>query len=135
MLVHFKVLLQPFHKAGMKARYEFDIAVNSTNPENITSSGDNFQHLVVPIWVETDLILQGSSHPAMVHYNTSLYNENKEITQESEIGPQVVHVYSIRNKGPSDIMKAEVHFLWPTSTLSREYPCNILTVSLQRKVW
>ncbi|XP_054288961.1 integrin alpha-PS2 isoform X2 [Macrosteles quadrilineatus] len=118
--VHFKVLLQPFHKPGMKARYEFDMSVNSTNPENKTSSDDNSQHLVVHIWVETDLILQGSSHPAMVHYNTSLYSEDN-ITEETDIGPQVVHIYSIRNKGPSDIVEAEVHFLWPTATLANDY--------------
>lgn len=53
------MILQPFHKPGMKARYEFDIGVNSSNPENKTSSGDNVQNLIVHIWVETDLILQG----------------------------------------------------------------------------
>lgn len=57
--VHFKVLLQPFHKEGMKARYEFLMSLNSTNPENNKTESDNIQQLTIPIWVETDLILQG----------------------------------------------------------------------------
>lgn len=36
------------------------------------------------------------------------------------MGPQVVHVYSIRNKGPSGIQEAQADFLWPAYTLSGE---------------
>lgn len=59
MQVHFKVILEAFHKEGMKPRYEFYMAVNSTNPEKSISISDNLEHLSVPIWVESDLILQG----------------------------------------------------------------------------
>ncbi|XP_075237231.1 uncharacterized protein LOC142333690 isoform X2 [Lycorma delicatula] len=118
--VHFKVLLQPFHKEGMKPRYEFFITVNSTNPENKTTTDDNSQQLTVPIWVETDIVLSGSSQPPDVRYNISLY-DTVNITQESEIGPQVIHTYNIRNKGPSDILEAETIFLWPSYTLGGDH--------------
>lgn len=59
MQVQFKVILQPFHQDGMQPKYEFDMKVNSTNPENSTSVSDNAKNITVPIWVETDLILQG----------------------------------------------------------------------------
>lgn len=77
--------------------------------------------LYFALMMTRELGLCRSSHPAVVHYNTSLYSEEENLTHESEIGPQVVHIYSIRNKGPSDIQEAEVHFLWPTSTLARKF--------------
>lgn len=43
----------------MIPRYEFYMNVNSTNPENSSSVSDNSKKITVPIWVETDLILQG----------------------------------------------------------------------------
>ncbi|XP_039301537.1 integrin alpha-PS2-like [Nilaparvata lugens] len=104
----------------MKQRFEFSVSVNSSNPENKSSSHDNYQEFTVPIWVETDILLSGSSQPEDIHYNTSLYNA-VNITQESEIGPQIVHTYSIRNKGPSDIVQAEVLFLWPSYTLAGDH--------------
>ena len=57
--VHFKVLLQPFHREGMKARYELSMSVNSTNPENKNSVSDNIKNINIPIQVDTDLILKG----------------------------------------------------------------------------
>ncbi|XP_026679431.1 integrin alpha-PS2-like [Diaphorina citri] len=57
--VHFKVLLQPSFQETLKPRYEFWMSVNSTNPEVATTVSDNIQELTVPIWVETDLIVEG----------------------------------------------------------------------------
>ncbi|XP_066900872.1 integrin alpha-PS2 isoform X2 [Halyomorpha halys] len=120
-LVEFRVILQPYHQDGMNPRYEFYINVNSTNPESSSSVSDNFKKITVPIWVETDLILQGSSHPADVHYNSSLYEKINNFSHETEIGPQVIHVYGIRNKGPSDIVEAVAYFLWPSYTLAGDH--------------
>ncbi|KAI5709932.1 hypothetical protein M8J75_004281 [Diaphorina citri] len=114
--VHFKVLLQPSFQETLKPRYEFWMSVNSTNPEVATTVSDNIQELTVPIWVETDLIVEGSSHPTDLHYNSSLY-EAETITEEGQAGPQLVHIYNIRNKGPSDIIQAEAYFLWPSYTV------------------
>ena len=33
---------------------------------------------------------------------------------ESDVGPEVTHVYQIENKGPSDILEAQVYILWPS---------------------
>ena len=65
-----------------------------------------------------------SSHPSDLHFNTTQYRTEAmaegEGISETEIGPQVVHVYSIRNKGPSSIQEAQADFLWPAYTLSGE---------------
>lgn len=57
-----------------------------------------------------------SSLPPQLYYNTSAYL-SEGFTHESQIGPQVVHMYAIRNKGPSNILEAEAYFLWPSRTL------------------
>ncbi|XP_046389663.1 integrin alpha-PS2 isoform X2 [Ischnura elegans] len=120
-LVHFKVLLQPFYRVGMKPRYEFQMSVNTTNPEDESTRSDNSKQFTIPIWVETELIIQGSSNPPEIHYNTTQYSEEKVLTHESEIGPQLFHTYSIRNKGPSDILEATAYILWPTYILGGEH--------------
>nr|CAD7462061.1 unnamed protein product [Timema tahoe] len=115
-LVHFRVRLSPFHREGMKSRYEFFMRVNTTNPEVGTDS-DNAMYMSIPIHVETDLAINGESHPPELHYNTSQY-QVENITTEAQIGPQVVHIYTITNKGPSDIIEAEAIILWPAQTLA-----------------
>jgi len=40
--------------------------------------------------------------------------DNDFIIRESEIGPEVTHIYQIENKGPSDVLEAEVYILWPS---------------------
>lgn len=62
-----------------------------------------------------------ASIPPDLHYNTSLYQETN-MTHEADIGPQLVHLYGIRNNGPSTIEEAEVFLLWPYETLAgRQY--------------
>ena len=63
------------------------------------------------------IISYSLSQPAEVNYNTSFY-KHENITHENQVGPLVSHVYSIRNKGPSDILEAEAVFLWPSYTLA-----------------
>lgn len=54
-----------------------------------------------------------------MHYNNSLYTAEK-IEAEHEVGPQVIHLYSIRNMGPATINEAEMFFVWPYATLDGE---------------
>lgn len=39
-------------------------------------------------------------------------------SHENQVGPQVMHIYELGNRGPSDVLKADVYILWPTKTLS-----------------
>lgn len=116
-LVKFKVLLQPVTSHGMKPIYEFDMNVNTTNPENPITARDNSYHLSLPIWIETDLRVDGESKPKDLYYNPENYTSTN-ITTELEFGPAVTHNYTIRNQGPSDIVEAEAFLIWPAQTLS-----------------
>jgi len=63
-------------------------------------------------------VSSSSSHPEDVHYDIALYRDQNvsAVKTEQEFGPQVQHVYLIRNRGPSDINEAEAYFLWPAYT-------------------
>jgi len=116
-LVKFKVLLQPVTSHGMKPIYEFNMHVNSTNPENPSTNYNNKEYLSLPIWIETDLRVDGESKPKDLYYNPDNYTA-VNITTELELGPAVTHNYTIRNQGPSDIVEAEAFLVWPAQTLS-----------------
>lgn len=116
-LVKFKVLLQPVTSHGMKPIYEFDMHVNTTNPENSNTVYDNSEYLSLPIWIETDLRVDGESKPKDLYYNPDNYTA-VNITTELELGPAVTHNYTIHNQGPSDIIEAEAFLVWPAQTLS-----------------
>ncbi|XP_032674406.1 integrin alpha-PS2 isoform X2 [Odontomachus brunneus] len=118
-LVKFKVLLQPVTSHGMKPVYEFDMHVNTTNPEDWSTVYDNSHHLSLPIWIETDLRVDGESKPKDLYYNPDNYTA-VNITTELEFGPAVTHNYTIRNQGPSDIVEAEAFLVWPAQTLSNK---------------
>lgn len=116
-LVHFKVMLDPFNMEGMNPSYDFSMKINSTNPENGTVA-DNIKNLSIDIWVKTNLSLTGWAQSPDIHYKENQYKQETEnYTVESDIGPQIVHIYSIKNNGPSDIKEAEVVFMWPSETL------------------
>uniref|UniRef100_A0A146ME75 Integrin alpha-PS2 n=1 Tax=Lygus hesperus TaxID=30085 RepID=A0A146ME75_LYGHE len=121
-LVKFLVLLQPYHQNTMNSTYDFSMVVNSTNPEKSYTGSDNHIRFAVPIWVVTELAISGSSRPVDVYYNSSQYvtDDETKITRESQIGPQVAHLYTITNRGPSEFLKAKATILWPSNTLTGE---------------
>jgi len=122
---------------------EFVLEVNSTNPEDDAQLADNILEISLPVRVETDLFILGLvwfekefsklandlkicvcfnpnrvSDPDVVRFNLSAFTSLQNKTHESHIGPQVTHIYELGNKGPSDILQADVYILWPTKTLS-----------------
>ncbi|GLV41998.1 inflated [Carabus blaptoides fortunei] len=116
-IIHFKVLLDPFNMEGMSPSYDFYMEVNSTNPELNTTLMDNTKKLSVDIWVKTNLSLTGWAHTPDIYFKEAQYKAGN-YSSETEIGPQIVHAYSIKNHGPSDINEALVLFLWPEETLA-----------------
>ncbi|XP_017880871.1 integrin alpha-PS2 isoform X2 [Ceratina calcarata] len=117
-MVKFRVLLQPVTSHGMKPVYEFEMDVNTTNPENPNTIGDNQYSLKLPIWIETNLRIDGESKPKDLYYNPDNYTSEVNVTTEAEFGPAMTHNYTIRNQGPSDVVEAEAFLVWPAQTLA-----------------
>uniref|UniRef100_A0A182T053 Uncharacterized protein n=1 Tax=Anopheles maculatus TaxID=74869 RepID=A0A182T053_9DIPT len=116
-VVHFNVILAPSFSAGMGSSYDFYLETNSTNAEIEGSQHDNVVRKSIGILVQTELSMSGVSLPEEFLYNYSEYRTLEEARTERDIGPQVVHIYEIRNEGPSTIDEAEFFVLWPYETL------------------
>ncbi|XP_072375902.1 integrin alpha-PS2-like, partial [Diabrotica undecimpunctata] len=86
---------------------------------------DNRKTIEIEIWIDATLDIRGQSFPTLQplsYYNESAQTSGtmKEIRKESDIGPEVAHVYFVTNKGPSTIKEAEVFILWPLTSLGGE---------------
>ncbi|KAG5683654.1 hypothetical protein PVAND_012923 [Polypedilum vanderplanki] len=118
--VKFKAIFEPSKKSGITPFYDFYMEANSTNEEVEGGRFDNVFKKSVSISVESDLSIIGSSDPYEFHYNVSEYKSFENATNEGEIGPQVVHIYDIRNTGTSAIEEIELFINWPAYTLDEE---------------
>ncbi|EDV46418.1 integrin alpha-PS2 isoform X1 [Drosophila erecta] len=116
-IAHFKISLVPEEKYGSSSSYDFYWEANSTNLEKHGSDYDNKIRQSVGIWVDTDLDIKGTSLPDYQLYKADDYKELKNATKEDDIGPQVVHIYEIRNNRPSIIEEAEVFIHLPYETI------------------
>ncbi|XP_044753643.1 integrin alpha-PS2 isoform X2 [Coccinella septempunctata] len=118
-IVKFDVILQPYYKEGLEDTFEFDMYVNSTNPELKKDVKDNHQHISIAVWADSNIELRGVSHPPELYFNETLY-PNDKIYKEEDIGPQVIHTYFLRNLGPANIEETELLLSWPYATLEGE---------------
>lgn len=114
--VNFKVIFEPSKKAGLTPFYDFYMEANSTNEEAEGSHFDNIFKKSISISIESDLSISGSSNPSDFHYNVTQFLPFKNATNEADIGPQVIHIYDIRNTGTSSIDEIELSINWPAST-------------------
>jgi len=113
--VSFRILLQPtVNFLEDVSSFEMSLAVNSSNPDRAETSADNQVQFSLPVRVKTDLRIRGLPVPNLVTYNKTSYEIEDEILDETDIGPEVTHIYQVENRGPSDIEEAEVYILWPS---------------------
>ncbi|XP_055909602.1 integrin alpha-PS2 isoform X2 [Eupeodes corollae] len=116
-VANFKVVMLPSAKVGMASSYDFFMEANTTNPEKEGSKFDNIIRKSIGIWVETELAIEGTSFPEFGDYKASEFKAIENATKENDLGPHVVHIYNIRNNGPSMIEEAVIHIQYPYQTL------------------
>nr|XP_022917597.1 integrin alpha-PS2 isoform X1 [Onthophagus taurus] len=114
-IAHFKLELKPYHKEGMKPSYDFFMVANSTNPETPDTLFNNKLALSIPIYVNSTLFIHGKTKRTEIRYNVTSF-ESKTIKHETDIGPQILQKYIIKNEGPSTINETEMVFIWPAAT-------------------
>jgi len=113
--VAFRILLQPtVNFLEDVSSFEMSLTVNSSNPDSSDTAADNHVQFSLPVRVKTDLRIRGLPVPTLVTYNKTSYKLENEILDETDIGPEVTHIYQVENRGPSDIEEAEVYILWPS---------------------
>ena len=88
---------------------------------------DNQRLIRIPVAVETDWRVTGTSKPSQVEYNITQEIPDKYKFEE-ELGEEVTHVYAINNPGPSTIQEAEVFILWPSFNENKDHLLYLLDV-------
>ena len=88
---------------------------------------DNQRLIRIPVAVETDWRVTGTSKPSQVEYNITQEIPDK-YKYEEELGEEVTHVYAINNPGPSTIQEAEVFILWPSFNENKDHLLYLLDV-------
>lgn len=126
-LVHFSVLLEPRKSHSMRPLYEFLSNVTTTNPEDASTTRDNFRQTDVKINILASLEVIGESKPKEVYYNPENYTSEKIVT-DVEFGPAFIHNYTIKNLGPSEVLQTEVILQWPARTLAGDEYVYLLEV-------
>ena len=77
--------------------------------------------VIIDIMISLFVLFFSKSDPEVVNFNLSAYTSSSagEVkSHENQVGPQVMHIYELGNRGPSDIVQADVYILWPTKTLA-----------------
>lgn len=55
----FRMIFIPYPKQDIPPTYEFEVQVNSTNPELNQTLDDNYSHIAIDIWVDSALDVSG----------------------------------------------------------------------------
>ncbi|XP_041056103.1 integrin alpha-V [Carcharodon carcharias] len=91
-----------------EAAVTFDLQIRSSNKHNATSEVVSY---TVDITVLAQVDIRGVSSPDQLFLPIANWKANPE--SEEEVGPLVIHVYEIRNNGPSAFSKAILDLQWP----------------------
>uniref|UniRef100_A0A915NNY2 Integrin alpha-2 domain-containing protein n=1 Tax=Meloidogyne floridensis TaxID=298350 RepID=A0A915NNY2_9BILA len=91
----------------VSASLQFKVFVNSSSVEDFPK--DNFWKSEVLLIKEADLQLDGGSRPPIVHFSRGNYAPKDEF----DIGPQLIHAYTLTNKGPFYARNVTLKIDWP----------------------
>ncbi|MCP9258136.1 Protein CBR-INA-1 [Dirofilaria immitis] len=100
---------------GLGKPLEFRAFVNSTSDEK--NLGDNSWKAIIRVIKRAELELSAVSDPAIVRYGGEIKGES-EMEFDADIGPLVVHKYTVTNKGPWSVSNVTLQVDWPYQVAS-----------------
>ncbi|XP_071004044.1 integrin alpha-V-like [Oncorhynchus clarkii lewisi] len=89
---------------------EFDLQIKSSNQFNNTSSR---VLSITKLAVLAKVDIRGVSAPDQVFLPVANWQPKENPVVGDDIGPQILHVYELRNRGPSTFSKAMLDIEWP----------------------
>uniref|UniRef100_UPI00358E946F integrin alpha-8-like isoform X2 n=1 Tax=Myxine glutinosa TaxID=7769 RepID=UPI00358E946F len=95
---------------GDQDAVSFHIVINSSNSKNSVS---NSVIRTFPVFVSAKVELHGVSRPDQVVLLPASFKPMETPVHEEDLGMTVVHVYELRNAGPSSVKNALLNISWP----------------------
>ncbi|XP_034417027.1 LOW QUALITY PROTEIN: integrin alpha-V-like [Cyclopterus lumpus] len=89
---------------------KFDVQMVSSNQFDNTS---RLVSSITKLAVRAEISLRGTSSPGQVLLPIANWKPKEPPVVGDDIGPQIVHVYELLNRGPSTISKAALEVEWP----------------------
>ncbi|XP_070693761.1 integrin alpha-V [Pempheris klunzingeri] len=89
---------------------KFDLQMVSSNQFNNTSPRVSS---ITKLAVRFDVVIRGMSIPGQVLLPITNWKPKEPPVVADDIGPQIVHIYELLNKGPSTFSKAALEIQWP----------------------
>ncbi|KAF5278363.1 hypothetical protein FQA39_LY05852 [Lamprigera yunnana] len=111
-LTHFTIQMEPLRYHFLSPSYDFVMNVTSANPELPSTLHDNEVRTSIKVLVNAILSTEGKSVPKNVYYNLDQYPTEAKVW-DTEVGPSVIHWYTVTNRGPSDVQSVEIFIIWP----------------------
>ncbi|XP_063965024.1 integrin alpha-V-like [Lytechinus pictus] len=97
---------------------DFTFRVSSVESEQMTS--DNEFNISVPLEIKAELSFHGNVIPETIIYDEEEYLLTRPIKLQKHVGPEITHVFSLYNNGPSSVAQTEITILWPMWYNSRQ---------------
>ena len=98
---------------------KFNVTVTSSNKEEQATLLDNEHYVHVSLEAVPNVALVGKKYQEQVIYETKLNkvvaggaDRRLNLVDESQIGPEIMHEFKIRNKGPSQFLASELLIAW-----------------------
>jgi len=114
----FTVVLN-IHEDTDSAEMRLEMNVSSSNEEDEDTMDDNLDQHSIRLKSVTTLKIRGLSVPETVYHNLTddVDNGRPDLVPSRQHLQKIIHVYQIENAGPSEMLKGDVKFLWPSFNL------------------
>lgn len=108
----------------------FTFGVSSVETERMIA--DNEFNITVPLAISADLSFHGNVIPETIIYAEEDYLFTRAIKLEKDVGPEITHVFSLYNNGPSSVARTEITIPWPMryNGMQRNYLLYLLSATM-----
>ncbi|XP_067649238.1 integrin alpha-8-like [Haliotis asinina] len=107
---NFTLKASPKHFNETKDHLVFALEVNSTNPENLTDTVNNYASVSIPVTAAAEILINGKSTPEQIIVNTTRVRLNGDRFRTRP----VEHLYQVQNLGPSSTETIDLQIYWPS---------------------
>ncbi|XP_041365809.1 integrin alpha-V-like [Gigantopelta aegis] len=105
---NFTLRVAPKDVNGTKDDLEFALHVNSSNPEILKTTINNFAAVTIPVTATAKININGKTDPEQININTTKAKANRILKRVVE------HVYELRNYGKSATETTALEIYWPS---------------------